>query len=117
MKFIMESWRKFLNEADANCSEHTVIFLAGGPGSGKSEVVKNLPMDLPVINPDEEFESNMRDADLSLNMQGLSDQRKELRAELESEPTPERSAEIESEIERISNDFSKAMKIFYTANK
>jgi len=116
MKMIMESWRKFLIETSNNCSNHMVVFLAGGPGSGKSEVVKNLPLDLPIINPDKEFERKMDTEGLSLNMQGLSDYRKELRAELEGDVTPERSQEIEKEIEKISSDFSNAMKIFYAAN-
>ena len=46
-------------------------------------------------------------------MQGMSDRRKELKAQLEVEPNPEAQAEVD----KITADFSAAMKAFSSANR
>ena len=43
MKMLFENWRKFLKEQEEELTNKPkAIFLAGGPGSGKSTVLKNL---------------------------------------------------------------------------
>ena len=63
--------------------------MAGGPGSGKGTVLRNLGLNLPAINPDDEFERELQAQGISMNMQGMSDERKKLQAELETEEDPE----------------------------
>ena len=52
-----------------NCSD-TATFLAGGPGSGKSYVVRRTTggLGLKIVNSDNAFEKLLRDAGLSLKM-------------------------------------------------
>ena len=56
------------------------FFLAGGPGSGKSEVVKGTTggMGLKIVNPDDAFEAMMKKAGLSLKMPPEEEERKEV---------------------------------------
>ena len=43
MKVLFENWRKFLKEQEEEpTTKPKAIFMAGGPGSGKSTVLKNL---------------------------------------------------------------------------
>ena len=92
MKLIMESWRKFLKEAEAD--EETIptkpkaIYMAGGPGSGKSTVLKGLGLKgkIPIINADATYEAGLKDAGLSLGGKPEVYTRiKELKAELENQ--------------------------------
>ena len=55
MKFLMESWRNYLNEEEE--LRKKVIFMAGAPGAGKSTVIEKLGLgDIEIINPDEFYE-------------------------------------------------------------
>ena len=75
MKLLLENWRKYLTEEDVSCENNLVVFMAGGPGSGKGTVLRNLGLNLPVINPDDEFERELQAQGISMNMQGMSDER------------------------------------------
>ena len=139
MKLLLENWRRFLKEEDrdtyddevvkrnkatftsnslaeeeTSCPDSLVVFMAGGPGSGKSSVISGLGLDnFVVLNPDDNFESELASLGISANMQGMSDRRKELRTQLEVEPSPEAQAEVD----KITADFSAAMKAFNSANR
>ena len=52
-----------------------------------------------------------------MNMQGMSDERKKLQAELETEEDPEMQTALQVKIDDISSQFSTAMKTFNLANK
>jgi uridine kinase len=71
MKLLFENWRKFLNEAEEEpTSKPKAIFMAGGPGSGKSTVLKilGLKTKIPnVINSDDKYEANLEAVGLTLN--------------------------------------------------
>jgi len=55
MKLLMESWRKYINEATEGGGK--VIFMAGAPGAGKSTVIEKLGLEnMEIINPDEFYE-------------------------------------------------------------
>ena len=113
MKILFENWRKYLTE-EVSCPDSLVVFMAGGPGSGKSSVISGLGLNnFTVLNPDDAFESELASLGISANMQGMSDRRKELRTQLEVEPNPEAQAEVD----KITADFSSAMKAFNSANK
>ena len=56
MKLLLENWRKYLTE-ETSCGDSLVVFMAGGPGSGKSSVISGLGLDnFVVLNPDDDFE-------------------------------------------------------------
>jgi len=73
MKLLMESWRKFIKEqeeVEETSPQPKAIFMAGGPGSGKSTVLKNLGLKtkIPnVINADDKYEANLEAVGLTLN--------------------------------------------------
>jgi predicted kinase len=67
MKLIFESWRKFLTEQKS--SNKKIIFMAGGPGAGKSTVLDALGIDYPVVNADQFYEKDLEDAGLSLDIE------------------------------------------------
>ena len=117
MKLLLENWRQYLNEENVSCENNLVVFMAGGPGSGKGTVLRNLGLNLPVINPDDEFERELQAQGISMNMQGMSDERRELYTQLETEEDPEIQAALQIKIDDISSQFSTAMKIFSRSNK
>ena len=84
MKHLFENWRKFINEEESS-SNPKAIFMAGGPGSGKSYVLDSLSIGFPVINADDQYEKSLRD-DPDLDPSGkpaIFRRRSELKAELE----------------------------------
>ena len=89
MKHLFENWRQFVKEVDEEQpSRLKTIFMAGGPGSGKSYVLNSLALNFPVINADEHYEKSLKD-DPDLDLGGkpaIFRRRKELKAELESLP-------------------------------
>jgi tRNA uridine 5-carbamoylmethylation protein Kti12 len=74
--------RKILSEGIEDPAILKCIFLAGGPGSGKSFIARdlfNIPRDFPLssyglklINSDNEFEFLLKKADISLDLSKLS---------------------------------------------
>ncbi len=117
MKLLLENWRQYLDEEDGSCENNLVVFMAGGPGSGKGAVLRSLGLNLPVINPDDEFERELQAQGISMNMQGMSDERKQLHGQLETEEDPEMQTALQMKIDDISSQFSTAMKIFHRSNK
>ena len=117
MKLLLENWREYLNEEDGSCENNLVVFMAGGPASGKGAVLRNLGLNLPVINPDDEFERELQAQGISMNLQGMSADRRQLHAQLETEEDPEMQAALQIKIDDISANFSTAMKIFHRSNK
>jgi predicted kinase len=80
MKLLFESWRNYIEE-DEQLEEGVydqgifkAIFLAGGPGSGKSYIASRTTggHGFKVVNSDDAFEKGMKEAGLPLNMIGLS---------------------------------------------
>jgi adenylate kinase family enzyme len=72
MKKLMENWRRFISE-DVSGSPK-VIFMAGGPGSGKSTAIKNLGLEsITVINVDDFYEPALEKAGLGKNITKIKD--------------------------------------------
>jgi len=88
MKQLFENWRKFIDEDEEQPSTPKAIFMAGGPGSGKTTILKKLnvfPRIPNIINADAKYEADLRAAGLALgDKPALFAQRKELVAELEN---------------------------------
>jgi cytidylate kinase len=79
MKLIMESWRRYLDEDSLDEGVYDpgifkAIFLAGGPGSGKSYVASKTAggHGFKVLNSDKAFEYLMKQAGMSLDMTKMS---------------------------------------------
>ena len=79
MKLIMESWRRYLDEDSLDEGVYDpgifkAIFLAGGPGSGKSYVASKTAggHGFKVLNSDKAFEHLMKKAGMSLDMTTMS---------------------------------------------
>ena len=108
VKLLMENWRRFLNEQEEEATppKPKAIYMAGGPGSGKSTVLKGLGLkgEMPIINADAQYEAGLKSAGLSLGGKPEVYTRiKKLQAELETNPDDEeKQAELASEKEKMS---------------
>ena len=115
MKLLMENWRKFLKEEVFQPGKSKVIFMAGGPGSGKSTVLKNLGLKLPTVNADAGYEKEL-EADPELSLGGkptVYAKKKELEAEIESLPEDSEERAIkQQEIDKQRALLSKYAKAF-----
>ena len=80
----MLSFKSYLNEGVNDPAIFKAVFLAGGPGSGKSFIVGKtalIPMGFKLINPDPAFEAALKKAGLSTNPEDIfSDEGQEIRA-------------------------------------
>lgn len=80
MKLLMESWRDYIEEEEQldegvyDPGIFKAIFLAGGPGSGKSYIASRVTggHGFKVVNSDQAFEKGMKDAGLTLDMTDLT---------------------------------------------
>ena len=80
MKLLFESWRDYIEEEEQleegvyDQGIFKAIFLAGGPGSGKSYIASRVSggHGFKLVNSDVAFEKGMKEAGLSLNMIDLS---------------------------------------------
>ncbi len=119
MKLLREYIRCLLREgADAP----KVIFMAGGPGSGKSTVIRNLGLGdrLELINPDDQYEETMRAEGVPMDRSSLLDEYKPLRTEYlaakEAGDTVT-MAELEPEYLRLRGVLSRNMTLFNQARQ
>ena len=113
MKLILESWRRYLKEQQ---ERETVIFMAGGPGSGKSTVLRKLGIGLTVINADDFYEQSLIE-DPELSLQGkvkVMKAIKKLKKDLEENPD---QPELEKELARQKDLMRKYTMAFNAALK
>ena len=78
----MITFKKFLKEGVNDPAIFKAIFLAGGPGSGKSFIVGETALTalgMRVVNSDHAFEAAMKKAGLSLKTDVMTDKGQELR--------------------------------------
>jgi uridine kinase len=107
MKMLFENWRKFLKEQEEEpTTKPKAIFMAGGPGSGKSTVLKNLGLKqkIPnVINADDKYEADLKAVGLTLNGKPAAvSNYTSLKNELETlDPTADPAAYKEKEVEML----------------
>jgi len=107
MKVLFENWRKFLKEQEEEpTTKPKAIFMAGGPGSGKSTVLKNLGLKekMPnVINADDKYEANLEAVGLTLNGKPAAvSNYTSLKNELATlDPTADPAAYKEKEVEML----------------
>ena len=123
MKILFENWRKFLSEAEEDPATRKIaIFMAGGPGSGKTTVRKKLGIDgkiSNIVNADDQYEADLKDAGLTLNGKPAAVARyKELKGELASldpDADPAAYKEKEAEMMEAKAPVSKYARIFNKA--
>ena len=127
MKLIMESWRKYLDEEETleegvyDQGIFKAVFLAGGPGSGKSYIASRTTggQGFKVLNSDKAFEYLMRQAGLSLDMSDLSPEEEAAKDEIRArakELTAKQKANwcggrLGQIIDGTGRDFSKIQKL------
>ena len=123
MSVIREFIRQVLLEnLDPDCPDPKAIFMAGGPGSGKSTVLRKLGIagTIKVVNADDAYEAGLKAAGLPLDRDALLSQYKPIKDEYMSAVDAGDSAEVarlEPEYERLRSILSQNMKIFAAARK
>ena len=118
MNLLREYIRLLLEQAD----RPKVIFMAGGPGSGKSTVIRNLGLGgrLKVINPDDQYEADMQEQGIPMDRASLLDEYQPIRTEYlaaQEAGDDETMAELEPEYSRLRSILSKNMTLFNQARK
>ena len=97
-----------------------VIFMAGGPGSGKSTVIRNIGIGerLEVINPDDQYEESLRAEGIPLDRATILDEYKPIKEEyLAAQEAGDTAtiAELEPEYLRLRGILSRNMTLFNQA--
>ena len=123
MNDLRNFWQRILREsADQDCSVPIAVFMAGGPGSGKSTVIQKLGLaqSLEVINPDDAYEAGLRDAGLPLDGESIWAQYRPIKEKYRQAVEAgddDAIGRVEPEYQRLRNILSKNMKIFAAARK
>ena len=117
MRLLREYIRELINES---VNAPKVIFMAGGPGSGKSTVVRRLGLEgqLEVINPDDQYEDAMREEGVPMDRMSLLDEYKPLKDEYlaaQSIGDTDRVAELAPRYLELKSQLSRNMKLFNQA--
>ncbi|HIK66690.1 MAG TPA: hypothetical protein EYF95_01820 [Flavobacteriales bacterium] len=118
----MNLLREYIRYLFEQTESPKVIFMAGGPGSGKSTVIRNLGLDgrLKVINPDDQYEETMKAEDIPMDRGTLLDDYKPLRdryIQAQESGDNELVAELEPEYQRLRGLLSRNMVLFNQARK
>ena len=113
MRPLLENWRNFLSETP---KKETVIFMAGGPASGKSTVLQKLGIDLTTINTDDFYEQYLID-DPELSLHGKVKVYKKIQKIKKDMGDNPNQPELEKELSRLKGLISKYAKAFSTAQK
>ena len=120
----MNVLRKYIRTIilESQCPNPKAIFMAGGPGSGKSTVIRELGLEgnISVINPDDAYEAGLAAEGLPFDREDLLSRYRPIKAEyLDAVDSgdEEKIAELEPEYSRLRNILSRNMQIFAAARK
>jgi len=102
------------------CPLPKAVFMAGGPGSGKSTVIHDLGLSqrLKVINPDDAYEESLKAAGIPLDRSKIVERYKELKQEYlkaVEDQDGTLAGELEPEYLSLKAVMSKNMKLFSAA--
>lgn len=119
MKLLREYIRSLLLEQIA---APKVLFMAGGPGSGKSYTIFRLGLKgkIKVVNPDDQYEADLKSEGIPLDRAALLAQYRPLKQKFKAaqEAGDEVAlAEVEPEYQRIRSLFSRNMALFSKARR
>jgi len=122
MLLIREFIRHILLEDVELCPIPKVIFMAGGPGSGKSTVIRalGLQQNLHVVNPDDMYEESLRAAGIPLQRGDLVNDYKQIKKkynQAEEDNDADLLISLEPEYLALRAVMSQNMKLFATARK
>lgn len=122
MSLVREFIRSVLLESVGLCSSPKVIFMAGGPGSGKSTVIRALGLqnELSIVNPDDMYEESLKAAGIPLQRGDLVNDYKLIKRkykQAEEEGDSALVAELEPEYLALRAVMSQNMKLFAAARK
>ena len=120
----MKDLRRFIRQIllENECPVPKAIFMAGGPGSGKSTVLRELGLfgKIKIINPDDAYEAGLKSAGIPLDRDAILTKYKPLKdaylaaSEAGDHETVDR---LEPEYSRLRSILSQNMKIFTAARK
>jgi len=116
---LLREYIRTLIESDS-CPRPKVLFMAGGPGSGKSRVISQLGLtdDFKVINPDKYYEEMLKIEEIPLDtnniLKNYSKIKKEYLEAVESDDS-KRVEMLAPEYNRLKSILSKNMKLFNRA--
>lgn len=118
MILIREYIRALLQESI--CPFPKAVFMAGGPGSGKSTVIKKLGLSssLKVINPDDAYEESLKAAGIPLDRNTMFKRYKKIKDKYLTATASKDAAtmlELEPEYLALRSIMSKNMKLFTAA--
>ena len=119
MKHLRQYIRRLLLEGP---DSPQVIFMAGGPGSGKSTVIRSLGLAkrLEIVNPDDAYEAGLKAEGLPFDREKILNDytplKKEYLAAIESGDNAT-AAELEPEYLRLRGILSRNMQLFAKARK
>jgi len=116
MKLLREYIRTLLESA----TNPKVIFMAGGPGSGKSTVIRKMGLanHLKIINPDDQYETDLKRNGIPLDRAELLAQYRPLKDRfLAAQKAGDEAAmaAVEPEYQRLRSIFSQNMELFSKA--
>lgn len=122
MNIIRRYIRALLREQVELCPYPKAIFMAGGPGSGKSTVIGSLGLrqNMPIINPDDTYEASLKAAGIPLQRGDLVNDYKSIKARYkraEDEGNSDLVSKLEPEYLALRAIMSQNMKLFAAARK
>jgi len=122
MTNIIRKYVRYILLEDSKCQVPKAIFMAGGPGSGKSTVIKRLGLTgkIKVINADDAYEIGLKAAGIPLDREDIMSQYKPIKKEYLNaiEDNDVKTVDrLEPEYQKLRSILSKNMKIFTAARK
>ena len=122
MNEIRQYIRAILKEEATLCKFPKAIFMAGGPGSGKSTVINSLRLRerLNIINPDDAYEESLKAAGIPLQRNDLVNDYRQIKTRYEDAQASgdsELVTELEPEYLALRAVMSQNMKLFAAARK
>jgi predicted ABC-type ATPase len=120
MTLIRKYIREILSENITLCPAPKAVFMAGGPGSGKSTVINRLGLRqaLQVVNADDAFEASLESAGIPLDRSSIVDQYrpiKKMYQQAVKDDDTDLVAKLQPEYLALKAILSKSMKLFVMA--
>ena len=116
----LREYIRYLVLENKDCKSPKLIFMAGGPGSGKTRVINQLGLRIRmrVINPDDQYEAAMKAECIPMNRESIMDEYMPIRSEyLDAERAgdSETVERLRPDYERLRNILSRNMTLFNQA--
>lgn len=118
----MNDLRRYIRLLIEQVDRPQVIFMAGGPGSGKSTVIRSLGLAerMEIVNPDDAYEAALKMEGIPMDRQQLLDEYMPIKERYLAAVDANNQAEVEAlepEYTRLRGLLSRNMKLFTSARK